>query len=152
MRWLRQHQTAIYLIAVVAVAWGSIWLVYDYRSPVSQFMRGIGTVQIDGWSAYDLDTVCVRLEPATIPPSTKPEDAIGLANKTYPGGYVREVLLVSLHDTCNGKAARLAWAVSMSWSDTPAAPLPSNGQRPRAIVLVDAITGKLLDNHAQNQP
>ena len=152
MSWLRQHQTAIYLIAVVVVAWSSIWVVYDYRSPVSQFMRGIGTVQIDGWSAYDLDTVCVRLEPAATTPSTKPEDAIAVANKTYPGGYVREVLLVSLHDTCNGAAARLAWAVSMSWADTPAAPVPTNGQRPRAIVLVDAITGKLLDNHAQNQP
>jgi len=149
LRWLSRHQVAIGWILLVAFAWATIWMVYDYRSPVSQFLRGIGTVQIDGWSAYDLDTQCVRLEAATIPPATTPDVAISVANVTYPGAYIREVLLVSLHDTCSGGVTRLSWAVSMSWADAPGQPLPTGKSRPRAIVLVDAISGKLIASHAQ---
>jgi hypothetical protein len=151
MHWLKRHQGAVGVIVVVAFAWATIWVVYDYRSPISQFLRGIGTVQVDGWSAYDLDTQCVRLEAAQAAPGTTPDVAISVANRVYPGAYVREVLLVSFHDTCNGGPAKLAWAVSMSWTDAPGNPLPTGGSRPRAIVLVDAFSGGLIASHAQGQ-
>jgi hypothetical protein len=151
LRLLSRHQTAIGVVALVLFAWATIWMVYDYRSPVSQFMRGIGTVQIDGWSAYDLDIQCVRLEAAQTTPSTTPDVAIAAANQKYPGGYIREVLLVSFHDTCNAVPARLAWAVSMSWVDAPGAAVPSHGSPARAIVLVDAISGKLIEGQAEGQ-
>jgi hypothetical protein len=147
VRWLRRHQTAIGLIAVVVFAWASIWVVYDHRSPVSQFLRGIGTTRVDGWSLDDLDAVCLRLEPAAAPPTTTAVAAIGVATNTYVGGYIREVALVSMHDTCSGAAARLAWAVSMSWEGLPGVPA-TNGPGPRAIVMVDAISGKLITSHA----
>jgi len=135
---------------MVAATWGALWVVYDYRSPISQFLRGVGTVQMDGWSAYDLDTVCVRLEPATGTPTTTAENAIEVARSAYPGGYIREVLLVSFHDTCNG-GERLAWAVAVSWTG-PRAPAPTGGPRPRAIVLVDASSGQLMASHAEHAP
>ncbi len=151
MHWLRRHQTAILLLVLVAAIWASLWVVYDYRSPVSQFLRGIGTVQVEGWSAYDLDVVCVRLEPPSDPPKTQPDDASQIARKAYPSGYVREVLLASLKDTCRGGDPRLAWAVDVAWM-AGAGTTTSPGVQPRAIVLVDAMTGKLIASHAQSQP
>ncbi len=152
MRWLSRHQTAVLLVSLVVVTWGALWLAYDYRSPVSQFLRGVGTVQLEGWSAYDLDAVCVRLEAANGTPSATADTAIQLARKTYPNGYVREALLVSLHDTCTGGDPTLAWVVAMAWPESAVGPAPSAGSQPRAIVLVDAITGKLMSTHAENLP
>jgi hypothetical protein len=149
VRWLRRHQTAVGFLSLLVFVWVAAWMVYDYRSPVSQFLRGIGTVQMDGWSAYDLDTQCVRLEAASVPPTTAPEAAIAVANKKYPGGFIREVLLVSFHDSCTGSPARLTWAVSMSWADLPGT--AAGGSQPRAIVLVDAISGQLIAGHIEGQ-
>jgi hypothetical protein len=144
---MKRHQTVISFFAVIVFAWASIWVVYDHSSPVSQFLRGIGTTRVEGWSLDDLDAVCLRLEPATTPPATTASDAINLANKVYTGGYIREVLLVSMHDTCTGAFAKLAWVVSMSWQGLPDIP-PTNGPGPRAIVMVDAITGQMITSHA----
>ncbi|MFI5259142.1 MAG: hypothetical protein ACHQ01_05975 [Candidatus Limnocylindrales bacterium] len=149
MHWLSRHQTAVLLVGLVVAIWGSLWLVYDYRSPVSQFLRGLGTVQIEGWSAYDLDVVCVRIEPATDVPKATPDVAAQIARKAFPTGYVREVLLVSLKDTCHGGGPRLAWAVDMAWA-TSIYGTPVGGP-PRAIVLVDATTGNLIASHAEGQ-
>jgi hypothetical protein len=144
---MKRHQTALGFIAVLAFAWVSIWLVYDHRSPVSQFLRGIGTTRVEGWSLDDMDAICLRVEPATTPPSTTASAAIDLANGVYTGGYIREVLLVSTQDTCTGAAAKLAWVVSMSWQGLPGMPA-TNGPGPRAIVIVDAISGKFIASHA----
>lgn len=152
MRWLRSHQALAFLVVLVVVTWSALWVAYDYRSPVSQFVRGIGTVQLDGWSAYDLDLVCVRLETAAGTPVATVDTAMQVARKAYPHGYVREALLVSFHDSCNGGAPLLAWAVAMGWADTLDAPAPTGGSPPRAIVLVDAITGKLIASHAEDLP
>ena len=151
MRWLRRHQTAILLVTLVVVTWGALWLVYDYRSPVSQFLRGVGTVQLEGWSAYDLNTQCVRLEATNEAPVTTEQNAAVVAQKAHPDAYIRQVLLVSYRDTCKGGDAKIAWAVAFSWPIDSYAPLPT-GAPPRAIVLVDANTGKIIANHAERQP
>jgi hypothetical protein len=153
LHWLGRHQTGVLLVLLVAGIWGALFVAYDYRSPVSQFLRGVGTVQLEGWSAYDLDTLCIRLEPAYVAPVTDAAGAMEVARKTYNGLYVRVAMLVSLHDTCNGSQPRLAWAVALAWaasSDAPA--LPAAGSPRRAIVLVDAVTGQLIVSHAQGQP
>lgn len=147
MRLLRRHQAAVFLVLLVAATWGALWLAYDYRSPFNQWVSGLGTVQIDGWTASELNSVCVRLEPVNIVPPAKADSAIQVAGKTYPGAYVHEVVLVSFHDTCSGASARLVWAVAMDWAGSAAAALPTGASPPRAIVLVDAATGTLLANH-----
>lgn len=153
MHWLRRHQSAVLLVVLVAAAWSALWLVYDYRSPVSQFLRANGTVQLDGWSTNDLDAVCIRLEPANGAPGSGADAAIGIATKIYAGGYVREVMLVSFHDTCNAAQPRLAWAVAVAWAESSYAPTTSMGESgPRAVVLVDASTGKLIVSHAEGLP
>jgi hypothetical protein len=152
LRWLRRHQAIVSLVVLVAAVWGALFVVYDYRSPVSQFLRGVGTVQMEGWSAYDLDAQCVRLEAGTATPVATPDGAIVVASKTYAGGYVREIALVSFHDTCSGANPRLAWAVDMAWTTTSRAAATTAGSQPRAIVLVDAITGKLIVSHAEGLP
>ncbi len=138
----------------MVATWGALWLVYDYRSPVSQFLRAYGTVQIDGWSTNDLD-VAVHSTGAGrrhAPGRGRCRDRGSRARPT-PGGYVREVLLVSLHDTCNGADPRLAWAVAMAWATSSYAPtLPTGESGPRAVVLVDADTGKLIVSHAEGLP
>lgn len=151
MRWLRRHQTVVLLVLLVAAIWGSLWVVYDYRSPVSQFLRGVGTVQLSGWSAYDLDTQCVRLEDANGTPTATAEAASQVAHKAYPSGFVREILLVSFRDTCSGAGPRLTWAVAIGWPLALDVASPGGGPR-RAIVLVDAGTGKLIVSHAEGQP
>ncbi|HEY1168178.1 MAG TPA: hypothetical protein VGE81_04245 [Candidatus Limnocylindrales bacterium] len=153
MHWLRRHQSVVLLVVLVVATWSALWLVYDYRSPVSQFLRAYGAVQIDGWSTNDLDALCIRLEPANGTPQAGADAAIAIASKTYAGGYVLEVLLVSLHDTCNGAEPRLAWAVAMAWAESSYAPTLLPGEsRPRAVVLVDASTGKLIVSHAEGLP
>jgi len=150
LHWLSRHQTAILLLVLVVGVWGSLWVVYDYRSPVSQFLRGVGTVQIEGWSAYDLDVVCVRLEPASGAPKTQPDGATQIARKAFPSGYVREVVLASLKDTCHGGDPKLAWAVDVAWA-AGVYTTTSPSAQPRALVLVDALTGKLIASHAEGQ-
>jgi len=108
LRWLSRHQTMS--------SW-SCWprhlgravLVYDYRSPVNQYLRAFGSVQIDDWSYNDLDAICIRLEPANGTPVAAADAAGQMAAKANPGGYVREILLVSFHDTCSGASPLLAW-------------------------------------------
>lgn len=151
VRWLRRNQMIVLLVLLVAAIWGSLFLVYDYRSPVSQFLRGIGTVQLEGWSAYDLDVQCIRLEAADGTPATTPADASEIALKAYPTGYVREVLLVSFHDTCNGTNPLLAWAVAVVWQPTAVSAL-ATGAPPRAVVIVDARSGAVLVSHADSRP
>jgi hypothetical protein len=74
-----------------------------------------------------------------------------VASNVFPGGYVHQILLVSFRDTCTGAAPRLAWAVAMAWLVPSGAPSTSTGP-PRAIVLVDAVTGTLIVSHAEGRP
>jgi hypothetical protein len=150
LRWLSRHQIPVLVVLLVVMTWGALWVVYDYRSPVSQFLRGVGTVQLEGWSAYDLDTQCVRLEEADGTPTATAESAGQVARKSYPTGYVREIVLVSYRDTCSGAAPRLAWAVAMAWPVTANLVGPT-GASPRAMVVVDAKSGKLIVSHAEGQ-
>ena len=147
MRWLRRHQLPVLVVLLVAVTWGALFIVYDYRSPVSQFLKGVGTIQLEGWSAYDLNDICIRLEAGNGTPPITAETADSVALQVYPGRYVREVLLVSFHNTCTGAAPRLAWAVSMSASSASGAPSPT-GSVPRAVVILDAQTGQPITAHA----
>ena len=73
-----------------------------------------------------------------------------MARKSYPTGYVREILLISYRDTCSGAAPRLAWAVAMAWPVTVNL-VGSTAAPPRAMVLVDAKSGKLIVSHAEGQ-
>jgi hypothetical protein len=141
----------VLLVLLVAAVWGSLFIVYDYRSPVSQFLRGVGTVQLEGWSAYDLDTACIRLEEADGTPSTTSVAAAQVAAKAYRTGYVREVLLVSFHNTCTGSDPQLAWAVAVAWQVTPEIAL-ATAAPPRAVVIVDARTGAVILQHLEGQP
>jgi hypothetical protein len=156
LHWLRRHQSAallVLLVLLVAATWSALWIVYDYRSPVSQFLRAYGTAQIDGWSTSELDSACIRLEPASGTPRAGADAALAVAGKTYASGYVREILLVSFRDTCSGARPRLAWAVSMAWATSSFAPTPTPGKSgPRAVVLVDADTGQLIVSHAEGLP
>ena len=151
MRWLSRHQTIILVVVLVGVVWGALWLVYDFRSPVSQWFRAYGSAQIDGWSYNDLDAMCIRLEPSDGTPVATVENAGRLALKAYSGGYVREILLVSFVDTCSGAKPRLAWAVTVAWPVALDA-APGAGAVPRAIVLVDAKTGDFIVGRSVGQP
>ena len=150
MRWFSRHQTVVFVIVLAFATWGVLWLVYDYRSPVNQYLRAFGSVQIDGWSYNDLDSLCVRLEPANGTPTATAESAGKAAAKAYPAGYVREILLVSFRDTCSGAHPLLAWAVAVSWPATVDEQSGPTDYSPRAIVLVDAKTGTLIASHAAN--
>lgn len=152
MRWLSRHQTIVFLVVLAGVIWGALWLVYDYRSPVNQYLRAFGSVQIDDWSYNDLDAICIRLEPANGTPVAAADAAGQMAAKANPGGYVREILLVSFHDTCSGASPLLAWAVAVSWAPTADTPLGAGESPPRAIVLVDAKTGSLIVSHVDGKP
>jgi hypothetical protein len=151
LRWLGRHQTIIFVIVLAGAVWGALWLAYDIRSPVNQYLRAFGSVQIDGWSYNDLDSLCIRLEPADGTPAAAADSAGLLAAKKYPDGYVREIVLVSLHDTCNHASPVLAWAVAVAWPATADAPA-IGGAQPKAIVLVDAKTGELIASHAVGKP
>jgi hypothetical protein len=152
LRWLGRHQAIVFVIVLAGAVWGALWLAYDIRSPINQYVRAFGSVEIDGWSYNDLDSLCIRLEPANGTPAAAAASAGLLAAKKYPDGYVREIVLVSLRDTCNGSAPVLAWAVAVAWPATADASPARGGSQPRAIVLVDAKTGELIASHALGQP
>ena len=152
MRWLGRHQAIVFVIVLAGAVWGALWLAYDIRSPINQYVRAFGSVEIDGWSYNDLDSLCIRLEPANGTPVAAADGAGLLASKKYPDGYVREIVLVSLHDTCHGAAPVLAWAVAVAWPATAEASPALAGSRPKAIVLVDAKTGELIASHALGTP
>jgi hypothetical protein len=153
IRWVRRYQLPISLVFLVAATWGALWLAYDSRSPIYQYAKGLGTVQIDGWKASQLDELCIRLEPVDAAPPIKPEAAAQIARKVYPAAYVRQVTIVSAHDTCNGGYPKLAWAVAMQWpANVLLRPLPSGISEPRAIVLVDGVSGAVITSHEVGQP
>jgi hypothetical protein len=152
IRWLRLYQLPIFLVLLVGATWACLWLAYDTRSPVYQYAKSLGTVQLDGWKAYELDAMCIRLEPVDVSPPVKPEAAIQMANRAYPAAYVRQVALVSAHDTCSG-GSKLAWAVAMEWpANVLLRPLPPGIAQPKAIVLVDAVSGALISRHEVGLP
>ena len=152
IRWLRRYQLPIFLALLVVATWGSLWLAYDSRSPINQYAKALGTVQIDGWKAYELDALCLRLEPIDVSPPIKPEAAVQTANRAYPAAYVRQVTIVSARDTCGG-GSKLAWAVAMEWpANVLLRPLPSGIAQPKAIVLVDAVSGALISRHEVGLP
>ncbi len=153
IRWLRRHQLPVFLVILVAATWAALWLAYDYRSPVYQIAKGLGTVQIDGWNAYELDAMCIRLEPAGAEPPVKVEAAMDAARRAYPAAYVRQVVVVSARDTCKGGYPKLAWAVAMAWpTNIITNPHPSAGAPQRAIVLVDGVSGALISKHVVGLP
>jgi hypothetical protein len=146
LRWLRRHQIVVFLSLLVFAVWGALWVVYDLRSPVYQYFKTVGTQQMDGWSAPELDLLCLRFEPAAANPPIKSEAATLTARKAYPAAYVRQVVLVSARDTCNPGYAKLAWAVALEWPRNGLAPLPSGVSPSRAIIVIDAVTGATLAN------
>jgi hypothetical protein len=64
----------------------------------------------DGWSAPELNLLCLRFEEAEANAPTKPHTAAQTARKMYPAAYVRQVVLVSEHGICNGGYGKLAWS------------------------------------------
>lgn len=147
IRWLRGHQIPVFLLLLVIATWGALWVVYDYNSPVYQYLKTIGTQPIDGWSAPELNLLCLRFEPAEANAPIKPETAAQTARRTYPAAYVRQVVLVSERDTCNAGYPKLAWAVAMEWPRNGLAPLPSGLSPSRAIIVIDAVSGSTIANH-----
>jgi len=147
IRWLRRHQIPVFLLLLVVATWGALWVVYDYNSPVYQYLKTVGTQPIDGWSAPELNLLCLRLEPAEANPPIKPETAAQAARKAYPAAYVRQVVLVSERDTCTAGYARLAWAVSIEWPRNGLDPLPSGVSPSRAIIVIDAVSGATIATH-----
>jgi hypothetical protein len=122
-------------------------VVYDYGSPVYKYLKTVGTEPIDGWSAPELDQLCLRFEPAEANPPINPESAAQTARRAYPAAYVRQVVLVSAKDTCHGGYPKLAWAVSMEWPRNGLDPLPSGISPSRAIIVFDAVSGATIANH-----
>lgn len=147
IRWLRTHQIPVFLLLLVLATWGALWLVYDYGSPVYKYLKTVGTEPIDGWSAPELDQLCLRFEPAEGNTPVKPESAAQAARRTYPAAYVRQVVLVSAKDTCHGGYPKLSWAVSMEWPRNGLDPLPSGVSPSRAIVVLDAVSGATIASH-----
>jgi hypothetical protein len=131
----------------------ALFVVYDHRSPVSQFVRGYGTVSVDRWTADDLDAACIRLEPAQGTPLIWADAAVPVAVGAVPGAHVREVVLATFRDTCNGGEPRLTWAVILQWAASGDSAASSSGQlrQPRAIVIVDAVSGNLVTSRV-DQP
>jgi hypothetical protein len=146
-RWLRRHQIPVFLFLLVIATWGALWVVYDTRSPVYQYLKTVGSQPIDGWSAPELDVLCLRFEPAEANAPIKPETAAQTARKAYPEAYVRQVVLVSERDTCHGGYPKLAWAVALEWPLNGLEPLPSGLAPSRAIVVVDAVSGATIAKH-----
>jgi hypothetical protein len=153
MQLLKRHWLIWLFLGLCLSTLVALFVVYDRRSPFSEFMRGLGTVQVDRWTAAELDAVCIRLEPALGTPAIWADAALPVATKAVPGASVRQVVLTSFRDTCNGGDPRLAWAVVMQWAataDNTASPaLPTHP--PRAIVIVDATSGDVIASQA-DQP
>jgi hypothetical protein len=151
MHGLRRHRTAILVILAVFLTWCSLFIAYDYRSPVNQVFRGFGTLHLEGWGAGELDAVCIRLEAPAAAPSAAADKAVAIAVTAFPKAYVREAVLASYSDTCSGAGPRLVWAVSLIWPVSTyltADPPP----RPRAVAIVDAMGGGLIKSYAEGRP
>jgi len=146
MGFLRRYRLIWLFVGLLLSTVLALFVVYDRRSPVSQFFRNYGTVSVERWTADELDVVCIRLEPALGTPLVWAEAAVPVATKAVPGGHVRQVLLTSVRDTCRGGEPRLVWAVVLQWASpaAPAATTTAATRPPRAIVLVDAISGTLV--------
>jgi len=43
MRWLKRHQIPVFLLLLVIATWVALWVVYDYNSPVYQYLKTVGT-------------------------------------------------------------------------------------------------------------
>jgi hypothetical protein len=94
-----------------------------------------------------MDAICLRVEPATTPPSTTASAAIDLANGVYPAATFARSCWSRRRipapepppnwpgwSRCRGRACR-----GLACDDRPG---------PRAIVIVDAISGKFIASHA----
>jgi hypothetical protein len=151
---LQGHRLIWLFIGLLLSTLVALFVAYDNRSPFSQFVRGFGTVTVDRWTAADLDAACIRLEPPTGTPTVWADAAVPVASKAYPGGHLREIVLTSLRDPCIGGEPRLAWAVVLEWASTTDLSASSTAllQRPRAIVLVDAVTGQFIVGHGDRVP
>jgi len=146
---LRRHRLVWLFIGLSLSILVALFVVYDRRSPVSQFVRAYGTVAVDRWTADELDSVCIRLEPAQGTPLYWADSALSAAAKALPGAHVRQVVLVSFRDSCGGGESRLVWAVILQWTasgDTADAGVTSAvvTRDPHAIVLVDAMGGNVI--------
>jgi hypothetical protein len=143
---LKRYRLILLFIGLLLSTLVALFVVYDRRSPVSQFVRGYGTVSVDRWTADEMDAACIRLEPAQGTPMIWADAAIPVAAGVVPGGHVREVALASFRDTCNGGEPRLAWAVVLQWaaSADSAAATTTVVRPPRAIVIVDAVSGNII--------
>src|SRR5450759_4090478 len=64
MSLLKRHRLIWLFVGLLLSTLVALFVVYDSRSPFSQFVRGYGTVSVDRWTAADLDAACIRLEPA----------------------------------------------------------------------------------------
>jgi hypothetical protein len=152
MRWLSRHQGVVFLLGLVVATWVALFLVYDYRSPVFQFLKGIGTVQVEGWKASELDALCIRLEPSLAQPTIVPDAAVALARRAYPNASIRQVTVVSVRNTCVDGDPKVAWAVALEWLPANGAPVPAHLSLPHAIVLVDGYSGVVISSQAVGLP
>ena len=152
MRWLSRHQGVVFLVGLVVATWVALFLVYDYRSPVFQVLKGIGTVQVEGWKASELDALCIRLEPSLAQPTILPEAAVALARRAYPNASIRQVTVVSVRNTCVDGDPKVAWAVALEWLPANGAPVPAHLSLPHAIVLVDGYSGAVISSQAVGLP
>ena len=155
MRTLRHFQLPIFLVLLVVATWTSLWLVYDASSPVYQYFRNAGSAQIDDWSATELSRICLRLEPAgQVTPPVKPDVAQSAALRDYPDAFIREIVLISATDTCatGVNYPKLAYAVVLEWPQDINDPLPTGQYAPKAIVIVDAVSGTTITRHLSGLP
>jgi hypothetical protein len=154
MSLLKQHRLIWLFVGLVLATLVALFVVYDGRSPVSQFVHGYGTVSVDRWTVADLEAACIRLEPAQGTPLLWADAAVPVAKAARPDAQVREVVLALFRGTCNGAKPRLAWAVVLQWpTASGSAASPSAQPRPpRAIVIVDAVSGDLILSYAEGQP
>ena len=157
LHWLRRHQSAallVLLVLLVVATWSALWIVYDYRSPVSQFLRAYGTAQIDGWSTSELDAACIRLEPASGTPQAGADAALG-GRRARPTPKATSGRSFWSRSATPATAPIRGWHGRCRWPGPTSsyAPRRTPGEpRPRAVVLVDAATGKLIVSHAEGLP
>ena len=154
MRFLKDHRLIWLFLGLVLSTLIALFVAYDSRSPFSQFVRGYGTVPVDRWTTADLDAACIRLEPPQGTPLIWADTVVPIATNAVPDAHVREVVLASFRDTCRGGEPRLAWVVVLQWAaagDAAAAPT-TLARPPRAIVIVDAVSGDLIVSRAEGRP
>jgi hypothetical protein len=145
---LTRHKAVSLFVGLLLASLVALFVVYDSRSPVFGFLKAHGTVSIDRWSAAELDTLCIRLEPARGTPVVWADGAMSTASAALPESHVREVILVSFRDVCGAAETRLAWAVVVEWTMDAEAGSSTPARRPRGIAIVDAVTGALITSHA----